>query len=75
MSAQEEEIIACPCFSICRGLGVELKTWCRYRKSDVPPPGMHRFDPKETWCPPGVQALLLMMERLSERLSGNRREM
>lgn len=60
MDAQDE-IIECPCYRVCAGLGLEMKRWCRYRKSDLPPPGMHRLDPKEDWCPTGVQANVLML--------------
>lgn len=59
-----DEIIECPCYRVCALLGVEPRQWCRYRKSDLPPPGMHRFDPKETWCPPGVQANVMMVAYL-----------
>jgi len=62
-----EEIVECPCYRICTGLGIETGQWCRYRKSALPPPGMHRFDPKETWCPPGVQANLLMLAYMLAR--------
>jgi len=58
---EREEIIQCPCYDVCVGLGLEMKQWCRYRESDLPPPGMYRFDPKEEWCPPGVQANVLML--------------
>lgn len=57
----EDKIIECPCYRICAGLGLELKRWCRYRKSDLPPPGLHRFDPKDEWCPTGVQANVLLL--------------
>ncbi len=63
-----DEIIACPCYPVCSQLGIETGMWCRYRKSDLPPPGMHAFDPKETWCPAGVQANVLM---LGYMLAGN----
>ena len=56
-----ETIIACPCHAICSQLGVETGMWCRYRTSDLPPPGMHAFNPKDTWCPAGVQANVLML--------------
>jgi len=59
MDAQDE-IIECPCYRVCAGLGLEMKRWCRYRKSDLPPVGLHRFDPKEEWCPTGVQAAALL---------------
>ena len=59
--SEREEIIECPCYRVCTGLGLEARRWCRYRKSDLPPPGMHRFDPKEDWCPTGVQANVLML--------------
>lgn len=58
---EREEIIQCPCYDVCVGLGLEMKQWCRYRGSDLPPPGMYRFDPREEWCPPGVQANVLML--------------
>jgi hypothetical protein len=63
MSAPTETIatVECPCYRICSGLGVETGPWCRYHTSDLPPPGMHKFDPKDTWCPPGVQANVLML--------------
>ena len=35
------------------------------------PPGMHRFDPKEEWCPPGVQANVLMLGYLLSGETGN----
>ena len=54
-------MIECPCYLLCVGLGLEVGRWCRYRKSDLPPPGMHRFDPKEQWCPTGVQANVIML--------------
>jgi len=57
----QDEIIECPCYRVCAGLGLEMKRWCRYRKSDEPPVGMHRFDPKEEWCPTGVQASVLLL--------------
>jgi len=56
-----DEVIECPGYPICSGLGLETSQWCRYRKSDLPPPGMRKFDPKETWCPSGVQANVLML--------------
>ena len=59
-----DETIECPCYRVCALLGVEPRQWCRYRKSDLPPPGMHRFDPKETWCPPGMQANVMMLAYL-----------
>lgn len=59
-----DHIIECPCYRVCALLGVEPQQWCRYRKSDLPPPGMHRFDPKETWCPPGVRSAVLMVSYL-----------
>jgi len=59
--SDSDTIIACPCYPICSQLGVETGMWCRYRKSDLPPPGMHAFNPKDTWCPAGVQANLLML--------------
>jgi len=58
---KDDVIIECPCYRVCAGLGLEMKRWCRYRKSDLPPPGMHRFDPKDEWCPTGVQANVLML--------------
>jgi hypothetical protein len=64
-----DQVIECPCYRVCAGLGLEMKRWCRYRKSDLPPPGMHRFDPRDEWCPTGVQANLLM---LGYMLSGGR---
>lgn len=60
--------IACACHPICSRLGVEIGMWCCYRKSDLPPPGMHAFDPKETWCPAGVRTNILM---LGYMLAGN----
>lgn len=64
-----DEVIECPCYRVCAGLGLEMKRWCRYRKSDLPPPGMRSFDPKDDWCPTGVQANVLM---LGYMLSGER---
>jgi len=58
---EPEQIIECPCYPICSGLGLETGRWCRYRPSDLPPPGMHKFNPKDTWCPPGVQANVIML--------------
>jgi hypothetical protein len=59
--SESEQTIECRCYHVCAGLGLETKQWCRYRKSDLPPTGMHRFDPKEDWCPTGVQASVLML--------------
>ena len=59
-----EAIIECPCYRVCSALGVDMGQWCRYRKSDLPPPGMHAFNPKDTWCPPGIQASILMLAHL-----------
>ena len=56
-----DEITECPCYHVCAGLGLETKRWCRYRESQAPPPGMHRFNPKDEWCPAGVQANVLML--------------
>ena len=61
MKTDRDPIIECPCYRICATLGVKTSTWCRYRKSAAPPPGMHRFDPQETWCPGGVQANVMML--------------
>jgi len=63
-----EDIVECPCYPICSGLGLEMKRSCRYRKSDLPPPGMHVVNPKDDWCPAGVQASVLM---LAYMLSGD----
>jgi len=62
-----EEVIECPCRQICTSLGIETGRWCRYRKSDLPPPGMHSFDPKEKWCQPGVQANVMLLAHLVRR--------
>jgi len=59
-----DEIVECPCYRVCSAVGAETGQWCRYRKSDLPPPGMHKLNPKDTWCPPGVQAAVLMLARL-----------
>jgi hypothetical protein len=56
-----EETIECPCYRVCAGLGLEMKRWCQYRKSDLPPPGMWVFNPKDDWCPPGMQANVLIL--------------
>ena len=61
MKQTPDPIIECPCYWICAALGVKMAGWCRYRESAVPNPGMHRFDPQETWCPGGVQANVLML--------------
>ena len=63
--SEREEIIECPCYRVCTGLRLQVAKRCRYRKSDLPPPGMHRFDPKEDWCPTGVQASVLLGYMLS----------
>ena len=57
----QDEVIECPCYRVCAGLGLEMKRWCRYRKSDLPPPGMWVVNPKADWCPTGVQANVLML--------------
>jgi hypothetical protein len=57
----EDEVIECPCYRVCAALGLEMKRWCRYRKSDLPPVGLHRFNPKDEWCPTGVQANVVML--------------
>ncbi len=62
-----DQIVACRCLRICATLGVELGQWCRYHTSDLPPPGMARFDPKESWCPPGVRANIMMLAYLVSR--------
>jgi hypothetical protein len=59
--SKAEAIVECPCYRICAGLGLEVKRSCRYRKSDLPPPGVQSFDPKDDWCPAGVQANVLML--------------
>ena len=65
---EREQIIECPCYPICSALGVETGQWCQYHKSDLPPPGLHTFNPKDTWCPPGVQANVIMLgHMLAER--------
>ena len=58
---KHDRIIECPCYWVCAGLEVATGRWCRYRESAVPSPGMHRFDPKDEWCPTGVQANVLML--------------
>jgi hypothetical protein len=58
---RNDEILECPCYRICSGLGVETSSWCHYLKSAAPPPGMHSFDPKDQRCPAGVQATVLML--------------
>jgi len=69
-----EEIIQCPCYHICSSLKIETGKWCRYRQSDLPPSGMHALNPKDTWCPPGVQAIVLMLERVVRGLSHEKAE-
>lgn len=61
---KSDELVECPCYRICSMLGIELDRWCRYYTSELPPPGTWRFDPKEKWCPPGVQANVLMLSAL-----------
>jgi hypothetical protein len=57
----KNDLVECPCYPICSELGIEMSTWCRYRESEVPPPGMRSFEPKDDWCPSGVQANVLML--------------
>ena len=71
---ERDEIIECPCYRICSALGIETGAWCRYRKSSVPPPGMHRFDPKDEWCEPGTQATLLMLDKLTRQMEAGERK-
>jgi len=72
---ERDEIIQCPCYNVCAGLGLEMKQWCRYRKSQLPPPGMHRFHPKETWCPPGAQANILLLAYLVADRAGDAKQL
>lgn len=51
----------CPCYAICSSLGIEQGQWCRYRQSDVPPPGQHHFVSEEEQRPGGVQADIQML--------------
>jgi len=66
-----DDLIQCPCHPVCASLGVEAGQWCRYRKSDLPPPGLHNFNPKDTWCPPGVQANVLLLAHMLEGGTGD----
>jgi hypothetical protein len=59
--SEKDEVIECPSYRVCGGLGLEMRQRCCYRTSELPPPGMHRFDPKEEWRPAGVQANVLML--------------
>jgi len=61
----------CPCYAICSVLEVETGRWCRYRQSDVPPPGLHRFAPEEERCPGGVQADIQILAYLLTEGSGD----
>ncbi len=65
-----DKVIECPCHRVCSLLEVATGRWCRYRESQVPPPGMHSFDPKDTWCPAGMQASVIM---LGYMLAGEKR--
>jgi hypothetical protein len=67
---ETRDTIECPCYRVCAALGLELKPWCRYRSHQVPPPGMRKFDPKQQWCPAGVQAAVLMLAYLIEKQAG-----
>lgn len=67
---QQEQIIQCPSHPICSGLHIETGPWCRYRKSDLPPPGAGTFDPRDTWCPPGLQAAVLILGYLAAQRNG-----
>jgi hypothetical protein len=66
-----DEIVECPCYRVCAALGVEVSRWCRYRESELPSPGTYRFDPKEKWCPAGVQANVLMLGYMLSGESGD----
>ena len=68
---EQEQLIECPCYPVCSGLGIQPGRWCRYRRSDLPPPGVHSFNPKDTWCPPGVRANVTM---LGYMLAGGQQE-
>ena len=61
---KEDKLIECPCYQICQRLGIETNRWCSYYESELPPPGLWRFDPKEYQCPPGVQANVMMLAHL-----------
>ena len=65
-----QEVIECPCYQICASLEIETGRWCRYRRSDLPPPGMHSFDPTDKWCDPGVRANVLLLAYLAQRSGG-----
>ncbi len=56
-----DDVVACPCYEVCRGLGTGLGQWCTFRRSEAPNPGMARFRPEETWCAPGVRATVAML--------------
>ncbi len=60
----KDDIIECPCYRICSALGIESGRWCSYHTAELPPPGTWRFNPKEEWCPPGVQANVMMLSSL-----------
>jgi hypothetical protein len=65
---EQEEIMQCPCYPICSDLSGGTKQWCRYRRSDLPPPGMHAFDPRQEWCEPGTRAALLLLSTLAHQV-------
>lgn len=62
---QDDHVVECPCYQICKQVGIEPNRWCRYRESELPPPGTWRFNPKEHWCPPGVQATVTMLAHMA----------
>ena len=67
-----DELTTCPCYHVCCGLGLEMLRWCRFDSRDLPPPGMYVFNPKDSWCRPGVQAAVLMLGYLLSHSGGDR---
>lgn len=57
----KDEMVECPCYAICVGLGIQVGRWCRFRPSELPHPGVTEFRPESTRCPPGLQATVLLL--------------
>ena len=62
-------LVACPAHAICARLGT-IRAYCRYDVKSLPPSGVNMYTPEDSWCSPGVVAILLLLSENSTSMTG-----
>lgn len=55
-----QSVFCCPAHGVCSPLGLATSGCC-YSSGDVRPSGMASVDPRQSWCPPALRGVIMML--------------